>query len=323
MADRLAGAARPIRGQRPRVPGRRCCAASTRWNRQAATGSCTWSGAARWRCVHGKTSLTIGAEPASVSAADAHRFITDAERGAELVCANLVFEGGARIRSRALPRRWSACRSRRSSVATTVLELLFEEASTQRCGRTALVNRLFEVVLIQVLRQLMEAGRTKGGMLAGLAHPRLRNAIVAMHEAPAKEWSLEDLARVAGMSRSVFATTFRDVLGMTPGPICRAGGSALAQQALLQRASRLKLWRRMSATAARRRYRARSEHTRGVPAGLETSSRAGLGHAGPRRRSDTQAIIVSSACRLQHWPSRQCALFWRSNVQTRPFRCAA
>ena len=34
-----------------------------------------------------------------------------------------------------------------------------------------------------------------GGMLAGLSHPRLRNAIVAMHEAPAKDWTLEELAR--------------------------------------------------------------------------------------------------------------------------------
>jgi len=98
-----------------------------------------------------------------------------------------------------------------------VLALLFEEAFEERCGRVALVERLFEVVMIQVLRQLMESGDVQGGLLSGLSHPRLRNALVAIHEAPAQEWTLDELANVAGMSRSVFATTFRETVGITPG----------------------------------------------------------------------------------------------------------
>jgi transcriptional regulator GlxA family with amidase domain len=109
---------------------------------------------------------------------------------------------------------------------------LFEEAFTQRCGRSALVNRLFEVVMIQVLRQLMETGDVQGGMLAGLSHPRLRNAIVAMHESPAKDWTLDALANTAGMSRTVFANSFRDALGMTPGQYLQSWRVGLAQQAL-------------------------------------------------------------------------------------------
>ena len=88
--------------------------------------------------------------------------------------------------------------------------------------------------MIQVLRQLMETGDVKGGMLAGLSHPRLRNAIVAMHEAPSKEWTLDELARVAGMSRSVFATHFREALGITPGQYLQGWRVGLAQQALRQ-----------------------------------------------------------------------------------------
>jgi AraC-like DNA-binding protein len=44
-----------------------------------------------------------------------------------------------------------------------------------------------------------------------------RHALIAMHEQPAREWSLEHLADVAGMSRSVFASSFRDTVGCTPG----------------------------------------------------------------------------------------------------------
>src|SRR5690606_3846402 len=107
-----------------------------------------------------------------------------------------------------------------------------EEAFERRCGHRAMVDRLFEVVMIQLLRQLMERGELRGGMLAGLGHARLRNAIVAMHEAPARDWSLEELAATAGMSRSVFAASFREVVGQTPGQYLQGWRVALAQPAL-------------------------------------------------------------------------------------------
>lgn len=163
-----------------------------------------------------------------------HRFVTDPERGADMVCAHLSFEGGAdNPVASALP--GAVCLPLdRVGGAAAVLSLLFEEAFEQRCGRVALVERLFEVVMIQVLRQLMESGEVKGGMLSGLSHPRLRHALVAMHEAPAQAWTLDALAGVAGMSRSVFATTFRDTVGSTPGQYLQCWRVRLAQRALRQ-----------------------------------------------------------------------------------------
>ncbi|OOE11232.1 AraC family transcriptional regulator [Stutzerimonas degradans] len=161
-----------------------------------------------------------------------HRFITAPGCEVDMVCANLAFEGGsANPIASALPDLvclpleavWGA---------EPVLSLLFEEAFEQRCGRVALVERLLEVVMIQVLRQLMESGEVNGGLLSGLAHPRLRNALVAMHETPAKEWTLEELAGVAGMSRSVFATTFRETVGVTPGQYLQGWRVRLTQKAL-------------------------------------------------------------------------------------------
>jgi len=164
----------------------------------------------------------------------AHRFITDTTRGADFVCANLSFEGGsANPIAAALP-AFVCLPLARLHGSESVLELLFAEAMAQNCGRQAMLDRLFEVVLIQVLRQLMESGQTRVGMLAGLAHPQLRKAIVAMHEQPGKEWSLEDLAATSGMSRSVFANSFRDTIGATPGSYLQRWRVGLAQQALLQ-----------------------------------------------------------------------------------------
>jgi transcriptional regulator GlxA family with amidase domain len=78
----------------------------------------------------------------------------------------------------------------------------------------------------------MENGSIRGGMLAGMSHPKLRRAIVAMHEQPARDWSLESLAEIAGMSRSVFAESFREGLGVTPGAYLQGWRVSLAQQAL-------------------------------------------------------------------------------------------
>jgi AraC-like DNA-binding protein len=69
-------------------------------------------------------------------------------------------------------------------------------------------------------------------MLAGMSHPKLRRALIAMHEQPATEWSLETLAGVANMSRSVFASAFRDTVGCTPGAYLQSWRVSLTQQAL-------------------------------------------------------------------------------------------
>jgi transcriptional regulator GlxA family with amidase domain len=53
-------------------------------------------------------------------------------------------------------------------------------------------------------------------VLAGLADPRLAKALTAMHEVPKKSWTLDDLAGVAGMSRTRFAEHFRTRVGQTP-----------------------------------------------------------------------------------------------------------
>ncbi|WP_312237365.1 AraC family transcriptional regulator [Stenotrophomonas sp.] len=162
----------------------------------------------------------------------AHRFVTDARRGADFACAHLQFEGGGNNPvAAALPA--VICLPLDALYGgQPVLSLLFEEAFAQRCGRQALLDRLFEVVLIQILRALMESGQLRVGLLAGMAHPRLRHALVAMHDAPAEDWTLESLAHRAGMSRSAFADSFRDTIGSTPGQYLQGWRTRLVQQAL-------------------------------------------------------------------------------------------
>ncbi len=164
----------------------------------------------------------------------ARQFITDMQHGADLACAHLHFEGGlANPIAGALPN--VVCLPLKNiDRADHVLALLFEEAFSSNCGRREVVDRLFEIVLIQILRHLMEAELIHSGLLAGMAHPKLRKALVAMHTQPAIEWSLEALAEIAGMSRSIFANTFRDTVGSTTGTYLKAWRVQLVQKALLQ-----------------------------------------------------------------------------------------
>ncbi|KAF1687363.1 AraC family transcriptional regulator [Pseudoxanthomonas broegbernensis] len=166
--------------------------------------------------------------------AQPHRFRTDPRHGADLACARLLFDGGAGHPIAAALPAFTCLPLRTLPGGDGVLALLFEEAFARNCGRQAMLDRLFEVVLIQVLRQLMEDGRVQAGPLAGLAHPRLRHALAAMHAEPARGWSLETLAACAGMSRSAFANAFRDTVGCPPGAYLQRWRLDLARKAMRQ-----------------------------------------------------------------------------------------
>lgn len=156
------------------------------------------------------------------------------DRDLKMVCAS--FEFGAGLRNplaRALP-EVVLIRLRDVPTLDLTLQMLFREADEQHCGRQAVLDRLIEVVFIQVLRDLMDQQRLQVGLLAGLAEPRLAKAINAMHKEPARNWSLEDQAATAGMSRARFAARFRDVVGMTPGGYLGEWRLGVAQSLLRQ-----------------------------------------------------------------------------------------
>jgi len=95
-----------------------------------------------------------------------------------------------------------------------VMRHLENEARQRRTGHLEVIRRLSEILLIEVLR-IRTAG-TELGALGALADPQMLRALEAIHETPADGWSLDRLARVAGQSRTRFAATFRDRVGMPP-----------------------------------------------------------------------------------------------------------
>lgn len=97
-----------------------------------------------------------------------------------------------------------------------VLSVLFAEAGDGRLGRQVLLDRLCDVLLIQIVRHAIAAGWVARGILAGLAHPRLGRPLAEMLDAPARDWTLDALAALGHLSRNRFAVQFHEVVGLPP-----------------------------------------------------------------------------------------------------------
>ncbi len=145
-----------------------------------------------------------------------HRFVLDAERGADLVCASVELgsDEGNPI-GEGLPEMVVLRLSEHPALAP-VCNLLVGEAFSESGGRQAALDRLFDYLLILIVRHVVSSGAVPAGVLAGLAEPRLARALTAMHNTPERPWTLENLADVAGMSRTRFAEHFRTLIGRTP-----------------------------------------------------------------------------------------------------------
>ena len=149
----------------------------------------------------------------------AHDFHNAPTEGSDFICATLDFEGGdLHPLARALP-PLLVLPLRAVQGLDHTLALLFAETQQLRCGQRLLADRLFEVLMLQLLRWLLDHAAEAGvptGLLTGLAHPKLARTLSALHEQPGQAWTLASMARTAGMSRSAFAAAFKAQVGRSP-----------------------------------------------------------------------------------------------------------
>lgn len=84
-------------------------------------------------------------------------------------------------------------------------------------GAEGLLAKLAELLFIEMLRLHMNTpGEGRSGWLAGMGDPVVGAALHGMHQQPARAWTLEELARHAGSSRSVLAERFQRLVGSAP-----------------------------------------------------------------------------------------------------------
>lgn len=164
----------------------------------------------------------------------AHDFHNAPAEGADFVCATLDFDQGEdHPLVQALPPLIVLPLAQVEGIAATLV-LLFGEAERVRCGQRLLAGRLFEVLLLQLLRWMLDQrdAPLPLGLLRGLADPRLARALTALHSRPGEAWPLARMASEAGMSRSRFAEAFRDAVGQTPADYLAGWRLAIARGGL-------------------------------------------------------------------------------------------
>ena len=79
-----------------------------------------------------------------------------------------------------------------------------------------MVDRLAEVLFIQLLRAYAIEKSSPNGYLAALNDRQIYKALELIHAQPQHHWTLENIAHTIGMSRSSFAARFKKLVGMTP-----------------------------------------------------------------------------------------------------------
>ena len=143
----------------------------------------------------------------------------DPTAATQLVCGHLSFGASAdHAVLRALPplvRITSSERVRRRWF-DRVLQLLVDQVFDSDPGSIAVVTRLSEILFIEAIRFAGDDAQELGRLLQGFADIRIGRAVAMIHHEPARPWTVDELAREVGMSRTRFANRFQGLIGVGP-----------------------------------------------------------------------------------------------------------
>ena len=107
------------------------------------------------------------------------------------------------------------------------------ETHAPRPGTEAMLARLSELLFAEAMRYYLEAlPENERGWFAGLRDPQVSRALALMHGEPGRAWTVDDLGREAGLSRSSLAERFVALLGEPPMQYLTRWRLALAARAL-------------------------------------------------------------------------------------------
>ena len=99
----------------------------------------------------------------------------------------------------------------------SLMSMAARESGSSRAGGENVLSRLSELIFVETIREYLEAlPPEQTGWLAGLRDPIVGQALAALHAQASKVWTVEGLARLVGLSRSVFAERFTEMVGQPP-----------------------------------------------------------------------------------------------------------
>lgn len=97
------------------------------------------------------------------------------------------------------------------------IRVAMAESANKRAGGESVLARLSELMFMEVVRRhIGTVPPGQSGWLAGLRDPSVGKALSLLHARPAHAWTIEELAHEAGVSRSVMAERFGEIVGLPP-----------------------------------------------------------------------------------------------------------
>jgi AraC-like DNA-binding protein len=97
------------------------------------------------------------------------------------------------------------------------IRIALAEAAEDHAGRDSVLTKLSELMFVDVLRRYLAAiPSEQAGWLASLRDPMIARTLSLMHGKPAHNWTIEELSKQAGQSRSVLAERFTKLVGLPP-----------------------------------------------------------------------------------------------------------
>ena len=91
------------------------------------------------------------------------------------------------------------------------------ESTADRAGAGTVLAKLSELMFVEAIRRHIESlPAGQAGWLAGLRDPSVGKTLALIHARPAHGWTVEDLARAVGVSRSLLAERFTALVGQPP-----------------------------------------------------------------------------------------------------------
>lgn len=130
----------------------------------------------------------------------------------------------------------------RDTVLRKLVDLALVESSSPRSGSDCVLSRLSELLFVEVVRRYVDTLPSEHvGWFAGLRDPSVGRALQKLHDRPTHSWTLDELAKEVGVSRSILAERFAHLVGVPPihylaqwriqlaATLLRTGTSSLAE----------------------------------------------------------------------------------------------
>lgn len=160
--------------------------------------------------VAGDAFLTLGRAPVAL----------DADAATDLVVVDLEFSDSASMLAAVLPDPITVMSFDALEPAAAALAGSMGPTDPpswpERQGDPVICRMMAKTVLLSVIRAWAANGCAPAGWPSVSKDPFLDRVVEAIHEQPGREWTVERLASVGAMSRSVFAERFRSAIGRSP-----------------------------------------------------------------------------------------------------------